>query len=77
MTRDINKSDLIVFMLNETMNRGIKCLLEKNDPNIPCKADCDNKTIIINMNWKNQKELPFKIGHVIGHIANGNHGIQI
>lgn len=77
MTRNINKSDLIVFMLNEAMNRGIKCLLEKNDPNIPCKADCDNKTIIINMNWKNQKELPFKIGHVIGHIANGDHGIQI
>ena len=77
MTRDINKSDLTVFMLNEAMNRGIKCLLEKNDPNIPCKAYCDNKTIIINMNWKNQKELPFNIGHVIGHIANGDHGIQI
>lgn len=47
MTKDINKNDLIMFMLDKAMDQGIKCILEKNDPNIPCKADCDKKAVII------------------------------
>lgn len=69
-------NDLISYLLNYAFDHGISYSLVHEDPDYPSAAFPEERFIVINMNCKNPKELPFIIGHEIGHIMNGDSGLQ-
>ena len=67
--------NLISYLLNYTFDRGVSYALVDNAKDTdPSVSFTDSKRMVINLNWKNKKELPFIIGHEIGHFANGDSG---
>ena len=68
--------NLIAWLLNFAWDHGIGYVLTRElSPATPsCVSPVEN-TIIINMNWRNQKELPFQIAHEIAHCLNHDVGI--
>lgn len=69
-------TDLITCLLNYAFDHGISYSLVYEDPDYPSTAFPEEKFVVINMNCKNLKELPFIIGHEIGHIMNNDNGLQ-
>ena len=63
--RNLGKEELIEYLLNYA--RG-----EPYDPALSFKH---KHKMIINTNWHNSNELPFIIGHEIGHLMLGDSGI--
>lgn len=47
----------------------------KLSPTTPSVASVDQRLIILNTNWYNQKELSFQLAHEIAHILNQDSGI--
>lgn len=67
--------NLIKYLLNYAFDHGISYTLLDNVKNTdPSVTLTDMNRMIINLNWKNREELPFIIGHEIGHLANGDSG---
>lgn len=67
--------NLIKYMLNYAFDHGISyALLDQIDPDYPSVSFTDIGRMVINLNWKRQNEIPFMIGHEIGHFANGDKG---
>ncbi|MCX0291014.1 hypothetical protein NX781_04240 [Lactobacillus kullabergensis] len=64
--------DLIKYLLKYAFDHGISCALIRREQAYQSVALPDKKLIVINQNSKNKFELPFIIGHEIGHIMNGN-----
>ena len=64
--------DLIKYLLKYAFDHGISCALIQREQSYQSVALPDKKLIVINQNSKNKFELPFIIGHEIGHIMNGN-----
>ena len=64
--------DLIKYLLKYAFDHGISCALIQRKQSYQSVALPDKKLIVINQNSKNKFELPFIIGHEIGHIMNGN-----
>ena len=64
--------DLIKYLLKYAFDHGISCALIRREQSYQSVALPDRKLIVINQNSKNKFELPFIIGHEIGHIMNGN-----
>lgn len=64
--------DLIKYLLKYAFDHGISCALIRREQSYQSVALPDKKLIVINQNSKNKFELPFIIGHEIGHIMNGN-----
>ncbi|RMC55031.1 hypothetical protein [Lactobacillus sp. ESL0261] len=64
--------DLIKYLLKYAFDHGISCALILREQSYQSVALPDKKLIVINQNSKNKFELPFIIGHEIGHIMNGN-----
>ena len=64
--------DLIKYLLKYAFDHGISCALIRREQNYQSVALPDKKLIVINQNSKNKFELPFIIGHEIGHIMNGD-----
>lgn len=62
--------DIIAYKLNVAFSHGIKLIMDKNLPsNAPSMGYSGKFPIIhINTNWHNYYELPFIIGHEIGHV---------
>ena len=63
---------LIKYLLKYAFDHGISCALILREQSYQSVALPDKKLIVINQNSKNKFELPFIIGHEIGHIMNGN-----
>lgn len=67
--------NLIRYLLNYAFDRGVSyALLDNVKDTYPSVSFTDLNRMVINLNWKNKKELPFIIGHEIGHFANGDSG---
>ena len=64
--------DLVKYLLKYAFDHGISCALIRREQSYQSVALPDKKLIVINQNCKNKFELPFIIGHEIGHIMNGN-----
>lgn len=72
-----NRNDLITYLLNYAMKcgYGYELIYDVNpyDPSFSMKK---RKRMAINMNWHNQNEIPFIIGHEIGHLILGEQGVK-
>ena len=64
--------DLVKYLLKYAFDHGISCALIRREQSYQSVALPDKKLIVINQNCKNKFELPFIIGHEIGHIINGD-----
>ena len=69
-------SDLIKWLYSYAFDHKIGVLQITTAKEYSSLADKNKRTIVINNNWKNKKELPFIIGHEIGHIMEGNPGFS-
>nr|WP_280926576.1 M48 family metalloprotease [Lactobacillus sp. ESL0701] len=74
--RDNYVNDLIQYLFDFAFNQDIGYLLVPADEDYSSFANKTKKLIIINTNWKNKAELPFIIGHEIGHLIDGDQGIS-
>ena len=72
--RDV--SDLIAWLYSYAFKHRIGVFQLITKPEYSSLADKSKRLIIINTNWKNKKELPFVIGHEIGHIMAGDPGLS-
>lgn len=64
--------DLLTFLFKHAFENNISCALIWRDENYQSVALPEKKLIIINQNCSNKYELPFIVGHEIGHIMNGD-----
>lgn len=60
-------TDLIQFLFDFAFAQGFGIAQISKDEEYRSLADKTRNLIIINTNWKNKAELPFIIGHEIGH----------
>ena len=63
--------DLITYLFNYAFDNDIGYVFYKTNPRYPSLAWKWKREIAINMNWHNQDEVPFTIGHEIGHVMLG------
>lgn len=68
-------NDLIEYLLNYAFDCGIGYKLVHADPYDLSLSLKNHNLMVINLNWHNQSELPFIIGHEIGHFILGDKGI--
>lgn len=69
-------SDLIKWLYSYAFDHKIGVLQITTAKEYSSLADKNKRTIVINKNWKNKKELPFIIGREIGHIMEDNPGLS-
>ena len=69
-------NELIEYLLNYAFDYGIGYKLIRSDPYDPSLSLKKHRMIVINLNWHNKSELPFIIGHEIGHFMLGDDGIM-
>ncbi|QGV03969.1 ImmA/IrrE family metallo-endopeptidase [Lactobacillus acetotolerans] len=62
------ENDIIEWLTNYAKDNNIDVEFVHNRPDYACQAIPEYQMVIINLNWKNQKEIPFAIGHELGHI---------
>ena len=66
------EEDLSRYLFKYAKQHGISCVWEPLSDHKPAYAVVNYKLIIVNQNWYRQEEIPFIIGHEIGHILNGD-----
>lgn len=64
--------DLTKFLFQYAKEHGIYCTWESLSDHTPPYAVVNYNFIIVNKNWFRKTEIPFTIGHEIGHILNGD-----
>lgn len=64
--------ELITYLLHFAFDKGVSCALIWKNIDYQSVALPKEKLIVINQNCRNKQELPFIIGHEIGHIMNGD-----
>lgn len=69
-------NDLIMYLLNFALDNGIAWAIKQEDPYFPPMSFHKSRKLIVNMNWHNKWEIPFMIGHEIGHLMNDDPGIS-
>lgn len=69
-------NDLIEYQFDFAFKHNIGVLQINTKKEYNSLADTSKNLIIINTNWKNKKELPFIIGHEIGHLIDGESGLS-
>ncbi|WEV43005.1 hypothetical protein OZX56_05505 [Lactobacillus sp. ESL0684] len=67
-------NELIHYLLNLAFDCGISYSLVTKDKSYQSISLPDQSFMVINLNCFNHYELPFIIGHEIGHIMNENDG---
>lgn len=65
-------NSLTEYLLRYAFDHGIGYEIEPLKSDTPPRAVVDCKLIIVNSNWYKKEEIPFTIGHEIGHIMNGD-----
>ncbi|NRO50424.1 hypothetical protein [Lactobacillus helveticus] len=71
-----NREDLIEYLLNCAFKHGISYTLVQSEPDDPAISFKQERKMYINTNWRNSNEIPFIIGHEIGHLMLGDQGIM-
>lgn len=69
-------NNLIEYLLDKAFRNGIGYEIAPLDKDFPSRALPEYKLIIINSNWKNKNEIPFIIGHELGHLMLGHTSIS-
>lgn len=69
-------TDLMQFLFDFAFSQGFGVAQISKDEEYRPLADKTRNLIIINTNWKNKSELPFIIGHEIGHLMDGDVGLS-
>lgn len=70
-------NELLTYLINYAFDRGISTKLTDELPAlVPHSASAKRKSILINLNYGNRKELPFAVAHEIGHVMDGDSGIR-
>ncbi|APT13889.1 hypothetical protein QP423_07675 [Lactobacillus jensenii] len=67
--------DLINYLIKYAEKLGIGCLWFDGSPdNEPYSrlTLTNSKEIVMNINWKHAKAIPFEIGHLIGHLEHND-----
>lgn len=64
--------DLLTYLFKHAFENKISFALIWKDVNYQSVALPEKKLIVINQNCGNKYELPFIVGHEIGHIMNGD-----
>lgn len=61
-------------LLSDAFGYGFKVILEDkfSSPYTPAAVNPFNKTIILNSNWHNKRQLPFQLAHEMGHLLNND-----
>ena len=73
--RNLGKEELIEYLLNYAFKHGLSYILVKGEPYDPALSFKNAHKMVINTNQHNPNELPFIIGHEIGHLMLGDSGI--
>lgn len=70
-------NDLITSIVNYAFDRGIGVVMTHQLPaQFPSSASDEERKILVNLNWRKQTEIPFIIAHEIGHLVNGDSGVN-
>ena len=70
-------NELMEWLANYAFEHDIGYILTNQlAPDTPSSSDGAHRLVIINMKWKNREEIPFSFAHEIGHILNGDKGIN-
>ncbi|WP_341780456.1 ImmA/IrrE family metallo-endopeptidase [Levilactobacillus sp. HBUAS70063] len=68
--------NIITKLMQYAYDHGITCVLSSDLSNYtPSSSRPDNRIVLINMNWHDQKEIPFQFAHELGHVMNEDEGI--
>ncbi|KRM98570.1 hypothetical protein FC24_GL001164 [Loigolactobacillus rennini DSM 20253] len=68
--------EIITYLLNLALANHINIEATRAlSSETPSLVIADQHKIIINLNWHNQKELPFQIAHEISHLLNHDDGV--
>lgn len=69
-------NSLLDYLYKLIYDNGFGLEICQLSPDFPSRYIPEYKLIIINSNWHNRKELPFTVGHELGHAINGDDGIM-
>lgn len=68
-------NDIMEWLSNYAYDNDIGYIMTHYlEPETPSTSDCDDRLVVINMEWKNANEVPFSFAHEIGHIMCGDKG---
>lgn len=69
--------ELMTWLSNYGFDQQIGFIFTHNlAPDTPSQSDGTNRLVVLNMEWFPHYELPFALAHEIGHILNGDQGIN-
>lgn len=64
-------NSIMTSLMNVAFDNGYSVILESRfTPYTPSAANPFTKTIVINDNWHNPRQLPFQLAHELGHLLN-------
>ncbi len=70
-------NELMEWLANYAFNHNIGYIFTHQlEADTPSSSDGQQRLVIINMEWKHKSEIPFSFAHEIGHILNGDKGIN-
>lgn len=70
-------NNLLSFLINYGFDHGISTTLtHKLSPDFPSSSSKAKQKVLINMNWSNKSEIPFILAHELGHLLNGDSGVN-
>lgn len=70
--------NILTNLMNLAMDNGIAVQASGDlSPDTPCAVNTKTKTILLNTNLRNKKQLAFQFAHEIGHILNGDHSNEM
>ena len=68
-------NDIMEWLSNYAYDNDIGYIMTHYlEPDTPSTSDCDDRLVVVNMEWKNANEVPFSFAHEIGHIMCGDKG---
>lgn len=65
----------MTWLLNYAFDNNITCIFNNSKSDMPSCAIPANRTIIVNTNYSDKRELPFMIAHEIAHVLDEDTGI--
>lgn len=61
--------DILSYLSNYALDHNIGVILTRCLPSTTSSAASKSRRmVVVNMNWKNQNEIPFMFGHELGHV---------
>lgn len=67
--------DLLEYLYNLILENHLSLVIEKLNTNFASRYIPNRNMIIVNSNWKKKNELPFVVGHELGHYLNKDNGV--